>query len=433
MNESASLPELDPRLLFGFSYVFSQSPALQSSNFISEAGRRGLDLDANLLRALYLSGELSPLVRVTSRRVGAPEALPRETRSGFDSNLSLLQHSFAKGRLDDPSLNINRRLRFGDRRTSDPPRWRNGLFYSRWQLLDVVHLRRVVSRARTHGRPGRRWVSLADSQPDRVRASLYRRWSIVLSALDARYLPEIDQDFAHLVSIDLEPWDEFRARWNALDASRALAAPAPDVRKFAETLLLMAHNIDPLGAWSQLVRRAPLEMSKTLTGDALGAVELRLAAEILLRFYEDLVRAGVAEPLPESRDFSRTYHPLGDRMSSNRIKPIDEILQDLHLSPHARVVLAVEGETEELLVPRVFDALELRQSPDLVRILCMRTDSRDLTMTVALNVAPILGQRLGDGYAMVRPPTAIIVASDPGQRWSTPQKVADHLGARRIS
>jgi len=78
----------------------------------------------------------------------------------------------------------------------------------------------------------------------------------------------------------------------------------------------------------------------------------RVAAEILLRFCEDLAEWGVGLPVPSAASFGMNWHPLCDRLST-RDQTLDEDLMDLGLSPHPRVVLAVEGETEEVHVPLV--------------------------------------------------------------------------------
>ena len=63
---------------------------------------------------------------------------------------------------------------------------------------------------------------------------------------------------------------------------------------------MRAHRLDPVGDdWSQLMRRAPAKSRKYLKDAALIAMDDRIAAEILLRFYEDLALRGQAEPLPD--------------------------------------------------------------------------------------------------------------------------------------
>jgi hypothetical protein len=419
----AALAALD---ILKFPLAFTQSPPVTTADFVSKAKERGLPLDTALLRELYRHGDLVPLLEISARRVAAGAEAPADERFGSNSLTRRLFSALVEGRLRDPAdAPFRPKVRFDSRRTTDPRGWSNGLFSSRWQLLSVPSVRGMVHKASVVGGPNRRRTVLPVSEFVQLTSPQeYRRWAIVLSVLETRYLPEIGIDFLELTNLDEDVWNKFQAGFDPVATAERLSIAPDEVRKFAERLLDRAHTIDPNGGWSKLINRAPSRAWKTLTGDALIALDHRLAAEILLRFYDDLSRLGGAEPLPELASFRFGWHPLVERLSATRTIPLDEILGDLGVSPHARVVLAVEGETEEIIVPRVFDQLGLRRSPDLSRILCMRTDGRDLTMVVALTVAPILGELINDAYWMVRPPTAIFVAIDPGQGWDTPEKIA---------
>jgi len=92
-------------------------------------------------------------------------------------------------------------------------------------------------------------------------------------------------------------------------------------------------------------------------------------AEVLLQFYEDLVERGAAEPLPDLP--WRLWHPLFDRISDRGGRDLDGELVHLGVSPHPGVVLVIEGETEDCLIPRIFDHLGLRRTPDLIHVLCL--------------------------------------------------------------
>jgi hypothetical protein len=148
-----------------------------------------------------------------------------------------------------------------------------------------------------------------------------------------------------------------------------------------------------------------------------------LAAEILLLFHEDLAaRDGSVVPIKMPGGF--IWHPLHERISARRSEPLDAVLARLGISPHPGVVLIVEGETEERLVPRVFDHLGLRRTPDVVRILCMRGADKQLALVAAVTVAPLLGERRDDTYDMIRPPTRLVITVDHDKQWATDAKVS---------
>jgi hypothetical protein len=404
-------------------WVFSQSHPKTTSDVISDARVRGVELDPPTLRELYHRSDLSPIVEITSRRV-RDDMEVSEVPAPSGTGQRQLQQALTEGRVRDPGLEPYRpRLRFDRGKTTDPHGWTNGLLYSQWQSLGLPEVRRRLVRARVHGPLKHRRVVLpALDEWSSQQVEQARRWVLILVALEARYMPTIDSEWLHLVNVEAEEWENYRAEYDPVASAEQLAVSGEEVRTYAEHLLLRARRLDPTGTWSKLILRAPRAAWKTLTGDVLIALDHRLAAEVLLLFYEDLAEREHAISLPQKSGMARGQ--LDARMSAGRSEPIDALLAQLGISPHPGVVLVVEGETEEILVPRVFDHLALRRSPDLVRILCMRGADKDLSLVAAVSVAPLLGGRRGDSYDMIRPPTRLMIAVDPDDNWNTDTKVA---------
>ncbi len=403
-------------------WVFSQSHPLTTSNLISELEKRGVSLDPPTLRELYRRGDLKPLAEITTRSA-RPGIVISENPAARGSLEAELRIALASGRIRDPGAEPYRPgLRFDDRRLSDPPRWMNGLIYSRWQLLAAPDVRRRLPFRRVVGPYERRRVILPPlDEWTRPPIDRLATWFPVLAILEARYLPTIDPEWVRLTNVEVEEWDEFRTYYDPVAMSSTLGVVPENVRAFAEWLLHRAHTLDPTGDWSRLIRRAPDRGWKTLTGDALIALDHRLAAEVLLLFYEDLAGRNAAPPLPDLPRMA--WHPLFERISDHQDEELDSVLVHLGVSPHPGVVLVVEGETEELLVPRVFDHLGLRRAPDLVRLLCMRGADAELPLVAAATVAPLLGQRRGDSYDMIRPPARLVIAVDQDEGWDSSAKV----------
>lgn len=64
-------------------WAFTQRQPLGTSEFISQAKRRGFDLDVATLRELYRGGVLVPFVYVNDRKVGPlPAPVGHEPHSG---------------------------------------------------------------------------------------------------------------------------------------------------------------------------------------------------------------------------------------------------------------------------------------------------------------------------------------------------------------
>jgi hypothetical protein len=132
-------------------WVFTQQHPLDTSSFISEANRRGFDLDLDVMRELYRHALLVPFVYASDRQAGPiPETLgPEPKRAIYGStHLGALRHARDRGRLADlTAVPFRRKLRF-ERPGAHPLRWWNGLIYSRYQLLVLPELRDLLGRRR---------------------------------------------------------------------------------------------------------------------------------------------------------------------------------------------------------------------------------------------------------------------------------------------
>ncbi len=107
---------------------------------------------------------------------------------------------------------------------------------------------------------------------------------------------------------------------------------------------------------------------------------------------------------------------MHDRLSF-RQNTLDQNLMDLGISPHPRVVLAIEGDTEEIHVPKIWKALEYSDTPELVRVLNLGGTDRDIQKLAVLAAAPLVSHKGTDStrefWWLIKPPTCFMVAADP--------------------
>jgi hypothetical protein len=407
-------------------WALTQRQPLDTSAFIKEAEKRGVSLDIATLRELYRQRLLIPFVHITHQPV-RPSAKPVEPESPFGgTRLTDLRWARDTGRLRDlsatpfmPSLPFER----GKQKSRG---WWNGLLYSPYQLLALPTLGNVLAE-RTYQQRGKRRIARLP-RPDQMLLDLagrLRKTAIALTALEARYLPSLDPEWIQLNDVpDIADWESYRARFDPLQMQAWLQYPSERLRQDAEWLLLRGHHVDPVGAdWGRLMRRAPAKSWKDLKNASLIAQDDRIAAEILLRFYIQLASRGRAEPLP---DLSATlgWHPLQDRLS-NHPGTLDEDLVRLGISPHPRVVLALEGDTEMDHAPRVWRALGFSEAPELIRLLNLETANRDLMKVAALTAAPLVSEKVGaNQWNLIKPYTRLFVAVDPDEPFTTPERVA---------
>ena len=116
--------------------------------------------------------------------------------------------------------------------------------------------------------------------------------------------------------------------------------------------------------------------------------------------------------------------PLLERLSS-RPRTLDENLIALGVSPHPRVVLVLEGDTEMHHAPLVQAAVDLSDAPELIRPLKLGGVGTDLTKVAALAAAPLVGQKIpgSNQWNLIKPFTRLFIAIDPDKGYDTKEKV----------
>jgi hypothetical protein len=144
-------------------------------------------------------------------------------------------------------------------------------------------------------------------------------------------------------------------------------------------------------------------------------MDLRITAELFLSYYDDLVYAGEAPSLERPR--ARTRGPFTRRLRPTR--PLDEVLTEFGLSPHPRLVLVVEGDTELLLVPCAMELLEMSTDEDFISVQNAEGVEKDLNALLGF-LAPRVKRDVDGRYLdLIRPPTRFLIVFDPEGRVST--------------
>ena len=286
----------------------------------------------------------------------------------------------------------------------------SGYLYSRHQLLGLDSATAFVE-ALTPERAEDGSISWhlddADLPTALQRASLHswRSLAITLTALDTYYWPQV----THLVSHDLAVW---REAWVAFEPTAMLSwlgLSLDDIVNQATDLRAMASGRDNMGDFYDLVRRASAKAWDSLRGDALAAMDRRLAADILDRYADD-----VAPDRP-------TYTPgLSQQGLRDRPDSLDAALTDLRLSPFPALVLGLEGATEWELVPRVLELLGIRNDRDFIQLVDFGGTTKDLSLLARYAAEPVLGRDYGTWVALDRPLTRFLVLTDAENRYQTP-------------
>jgi hypothetical protein len=235
-----------------------------------------------------------------------------------------------------------------------------------------------------------------------------RQVVVAVTALEPIYYPSIVGRIRHSGD-ELVEYDRWVRRLRSRHMLNWLGVDASWIREKAAGLLRQADGLDPLGQWAELVREADPDRWELLRGTARNAVDLRVAAEILLRYYERLVRGRLAAPIkPTTR---RRRDELGFRLK--RQGNLERALTAFGLSPHPRLILVLEGATELLLFPRVMKSFNVRTDRDFIAIENAEGVARDLSALIAYAVAPSTEREEGRRYLrLLKPPTRLLVMMD---------------------
>lgn len=393
--------------LFRIPFIFSQDELLTSEEFIKQSRDRSHHVALSDLQRFYELNLLKPLFRVGDETVSSNRVETKDAFS-FRSKAHVFE-SVQNGKVSDcekephnhdyPFLRPPDELR---------PEWWNGYLYSSWQLLGVP---RAIYLMEIHNRQHQDGIHL--SKGDRLRQS-----HVALSALASLYLPRIVGSISFPDISNESTLLDFLDKIEVKKLLEVVGFSPNDLAPMGEQLLADAHMKDPMIGWWPIIRHSNYSGWKRIKGQSLHCLWQRIAAEIFLKAHEDLVKLGHLDPLPDVRQ-SSIWHSLQDRITHGREsqKSLEENLAEFGISPHARVILLLEGETESLHMNHLLTHIGLNDA-NKVRIQIAGGTKTSTKLLSQFAIAPKQGRKLG-GHTLMLPPTALIIAMDPENGWGT--------------
>jgi hypothetical protein len=386
-------------------YIFTQDDLLTTSDFLAEAKARGYELTIDNLQELHTLRLLVPLYRVTDTAV-AGRRIPVSYLGGMNPR-GWVMEAANDGRLRD-SFEEGYSISWPYRRPSyEKDRWWNGFIYSSWQLLDVGS---AIDRLRfiRFGSRSRSYAQLARSH----------KRNLALAALSTRFLPGVLGRLRFPPGTDEESLREYRASSRTNELVEIAGLDLADLETNADNLLIQAHN-EPLAKWLPLVRYASYEAWFKLRGAPLDAIWRRIAAEVLLRAHEDLAANGLIAPL-EDLSGSAFWSCQHDRLTPRyaEAQTLERALAELGLSPHPRVILLVEGDTELLHMTRLLPEFGIAH-PESVRVQVTTSSKVNPHLIARYGVTPRIGRKLQDRWMLDASPTALMIVMDPENDFAT--------------
>jgi len=313
------------------------------------------------------------------------------------------------GRLHDPAMEPFVSRRRLERRASGIEYRSSTFLYSPYQLLAVNLINRALPHVRFRGSTP--YIDVNGFVSGWWHAHVVWLAGLVtpLSALEPVYYPRVIGTLKLPALDDFAVYDRWRQKLPLTATRRWLGVDAGWFRDTAATLLGHADSIDPLDAWLPLVREADPAQWLRLKGDARSAIDMRIAAELFLSYYEALARGRRAAALPNSSGRWRGEF-------DGRLKPaheVDRVLTQYGLSPHPDLILVVEGATEHDIFPRLMERYGIRRDDAYIRIEGAESVDRDLASLVAYAIAPRTEPAAHAQYLQsTRPLTRFLVVSD---------------------
>ena len=415
--------------LLDLPFVFSQLGLLTTSGFVREAKDRGVTLTATQLEGLHRFRVLPPLLRVS--RDGRAIARHRNANPVLASQLAHWEPTSAEslgeardaGRVHAAAAEGFVARRRMTRKLGEVEYRTSSFLYSPHQLLclptlapALTHLKyspdaREVIALDVH----RVWLAFAREQAVR-RTSI----AIAVSALEPVYYPRVLGKLSLGHEAQFDEYEEWRRDLPLRATLHWLGVEPIWLKETATRLLSDADGFDPLGDWIELVREAHPERWSRLKGAARNAIDFRIAAEILLRYYEDLAREGHAPPLAPPPSHWR--HELHGRLKPQR--GIDRLLTSYGLSPHPSLILVVEGDTELLIFPRLMEMFSVRQDDDFISIQNAEGVDKDINALISYAIAPRFEKESDGHLGLLRPATRILVVADAEGKLATQEQRA---------
>jgi len=397
----------------------SQQAILTAEQFARQADERGVYVDLAALEVLHQAAILNPAFALLYDRKAIRAANPG---IGSTEMRGVLGWTPTDGeelreRLNEGTLVDGTSMPWVPYRTlrgsyAGEPYERHRYLYSPYQLLQLRSVKNILPAIRWVGTTSRKRLLANNWALEHARAAgeRIRRLLPTLHAVETPYLPRVMESIRGSPMVAAEdaflPWESLMRSFDPTELLTWSEWTTDEVLGAAEGLLADGWWDDPLRNWDDLVSLVRPQRWLRLRGDARITIDHKIAAEILLRFYEDLVEREVARPMPP---LGITKAPRHSRLARDR-SSLQEVLTLYDVSPHPSVVMVLEGATELRVMPEVLDTLSSNWRP-YIELLDAGGASKTLDPLMAYAASPRILRKAKEGV-LLRPPIRVLVVMD---------------------
>lgn len=181
-------------------------------------------------------------------------------------------------------------------------------------------------------------------------------YGLFAQLISDRFYPETQSD-GRLITISQDgsfhgwDWGVYAKDWTP-DAVQALfGGDQKSSGQIADQLAAEAHMSNPMDAWRDLAQFIAMDRRKQLKGKALYAETLSEMARMHRLFHESVY----GEKLSDPRDRRGSRWRGATSVDDDPYRVLELVANQYHLNPKPKLVLIVEGETEEAVIPLLFE------------------------------------------------------------------------------
>ena len=214
----------------------------------------------------------------------------------------------------------------------------------------------------------------------------------LLLFIQNKYLPIVKQPGYKNITGDspnnLERWDDLQKRIIPKEIVSALGLKAEEIKEYRGRIGSYGQHIDPLENWYDLIKYIKYAKRQKLKGKALLAQDFYIISDMLALLLEDLT----GEKQLETGSISDTMQGRGNvQVYGKELNYVDrdiliQLLREFGINPRPRLVLIVEGYTEEIAFPIIANAMGIpleRYDIQIINIQGVDKDPRPLIIDYA--------------------------------------------------
>ena len=192
------------------------------------------------------------------------------------------------------------------------------------------------------------------------RTDSLRQLSYLCQAISNRYHPFTQTDKRRLrLSQDgfFQNWDwyEYCRNWNANTVFKDIELDREQLKNWHQHIALYTQHIDPMERWFNLVSFISVSKKKKLKNEALLAQEFYSMEHMLRLFYFDVTEEELDQPNEGPSWHSEDLY--GEGILNSPYEFLERVTNDFGINPRPRLILVVEGKSEEEQFPRIAHSL----------------------------------------------------------------------------